>query len=382
MNSSPYNVGVIGYGMSAKVFHIPLIGHIPELKLYAVVQRNPKPDDDAEKDHPGIKSYRSTEEMVKDGDVHVVVVTTVPDTHFELTKLALERGKHGKSSLPAVLKRENVDLYSRLGVKQSTPISLDTAGNEADELIALAKKKQRLLTVYQNRRWDTDFLTLLALLKDNALGRITEFETHFDRHRPTLPSGGSWKTKAVSGGGAIYDLGTHLIDQVIVAFGLPKRVTGFVGSQRGDNPAGYEDSCTVLLHYEKMTATVKAAVVSLEEKQLRFWVRGVEGTYKKYGLDIQEEQLKAGMKPGEQGFGIESSDQDGTLTTLQNGNPTAHPCPNIIPVTYSAFYAQFARALAGTGGVPVKPEDASAVIKLIELARRSSQEGRTLDVEC
>ena len=132
-----------------------------------------------------------------------------------------------------------------------------------------------------DRRWDTDFLTLLALLKDNALGRITEFETHFDRHRPTLPSGGSWKTKTVSGGGAIYDLGTHLIDQVVVAFGLPRRVTGFVGSQREDNPAGYEDSCTVLLHYDQMIATVKTAVVSLEESQLRFWVRGVEGTYKK-----------------------------------------------------------------------------------------------------
>ena len=98
MSSNSYNVGVIGYGMSAKVFHIPLIEHIPKLKLYAVVQRNPKPDDDAEKDHPGIKSYRTTEEMVKDEDVHVVVVTTVPDTHFELAKLALEGGKHGKSS--------------------------------------------------------------------------------------------------------------------------------------------------------------------------------------------------------------------------------------------------------------------------------------------
>lgn len=98
MSSTSYNVGVIGYGMSAKVFHIPFIEHIPELKLYAVVQRNPKPEDNAEKDHPGIKSYRSTEDMVKDEDVHVVVVTTVPDTHFELTKLALESGKHGKPS--------------------------------------------------------------------------------------------------------------------------------------------------------------------------------------------------------------------------------------------------------------------------------------------
>ena len=126
MSSNPYNVGVIGYGMSAKVFHIPLIEHVPEFKLYAVVQRNPKPDDDAEKDHPSIKSYRSTEEMVKDADVHVVVVTTVPDTHFALTKLALEGGKHGQSSPISVLNRENLDPYPATGPKQSSLISPPT----------------------------------------------------------------------------------------------------------------------------------------------------------------------------------------------------------------------------------------------------------------
>ena len=127
MSSNSYNVGVIGYGMSAKVFHIPLITHVPEFKLYAVVQRNPKPDDDAEKDHPGIKSYRSTEEMVKDEDVHVVVVTTVPGTHFELAKLALEGGKHGKSLFLYVPNRDNVDVYPCLALKQPIPIYFNTA---------------------------------------------------------------------------------------------------------------------------------------------------------------------------------------------------------------------------------------------------------------
>ena len=132
-----------------------------------------------------------------------------------------------------------------------------------------------------DRRWDSDFLTLQALLKDNTLGRIAEFETHFDRHRPEIVASGGWKTKAAPGAGAVYDLGTHLIDQVVVAFGLPKKVTGFVGSQRESNPGGYEDSCTVLLHYDGMLATVKAGVVSPEENQLRYWVRGVKGSYKK-----------------------------------------------------------------------------------------------------
>ncbi|KAG7005234.1 oxidoreductase [Physcia stellaris] len=342
MASKPYNVGVIGYGMSAKVFHIPFLKVVADFKLYAVVQRHPNPEDDAEKDHPCIKSYRSTEELVKDEELDVVVVTTVPDTHVELTKLALESGKHV------------------IVEKPFTPTS-----HEADDLIALAKKHHRLLTVYQNRRYDTDFLTILSLLRSNTLGRIASFETHFDRHRPTIPAPSmtnpsSWKTKAdVSGSGAIYDLGTHLIDQAVVAFGLPNRVTGFVGSQRAENPGGFEDSCTVLLHYESMVAEVKAAV---------------------FHLDIQEEQLKAGMNPSDEAFGVEPEDRNGTITTLQNTVPKAQHYPNLAPATYKAFYTQFAAALRGDADVPVRPEEAREVIRIIELARRSSVEGKTLDL--
>lgn len=242
------------------MFHVPLIQITSDLKLYAVVQRNPKPNDDAEKDHPGIKSYRSSEEMVKDSAIDVVVVTTTPTSHFELGKLALEHGKHV------------------IVEKPFTPTS-----KEAGELIAIAKKHDRLISVYQNRRWDTDFLTLLKLLEQSTLGRVVEFETHFDRYRPEAPDPAStWKAKFLPGGGAVYDLGTHLIDQAVVAFGLPDKITGFVGSQRPHNPGGVEDSCTVLLHYNSgLLATVKAAVVSPEENQLRYWVRGDKGSYKK-----------------------------------------------------------------------------------------------------
>ena len=246
--------------MLPQVFHIPLIEVVPELKLYAIVQRNPKPCDDAEKDHPGIKSYRSSEEMVTDSKVEVVVVTAAPASHFELAKLALEHGKHVVVEKPF------------------TPSS-----KEASELIAAAKQHKRLLTVYQNRRWDSDFLTVLKLLERRTLGRVVEFETHFDRHRPDAPDPAStWKAKFVPGGGAVYDLGAHLIDQAVIAFGLPDKVTGFVGSQREQNPGGVEDSCTVLLHYGSgLLATVKAAVVSPEEQQLRYWIRGDKGSYKK-----------------------------------------------------------------------------------------------------
>lgn len=360
MTPTTYNVAVIGYGMSAKVFHIPLIQVIPELKLYAIVQRTPQSNDDAAKDHAGIKSYRSSEEMVQDSDIDVVVVTTAPTSHFELAKLALEHGKHVVVEKPF------------------TPSS-----KEASELIAIAKKHDRLLTVYQNRRWDTDFLTLSKLLEQGTLGRVVEFETHFDRHRPEAPDPAStWKAKFVPGGGAVYDLGTHLIDQAVVAFGLPDKITGFVGSQREHNPGKVEDSCTVLLHYSNsgLLATVKAAVVSPEENQLRYWVRGDKGSYKKFHLDPQEDHLKAGKKPGDSGFGVESKERAGNLTTVQGGQPKTQTHANIEPVTYSAFYSKFAKALAGQGEVPVKPETPKDVIRLIELARLSSKEGRTLDI--
>lgn len=270
---------------------------------------------------------------------------------------------------------------------------------EADELIALANKHQRLLTVYQSlsssdkfdetvllmfghadRRWDSDFLTVKELLTSNTLGRIVEFESHFDRYKPSLASPKAWKIRPEPGGGAIYDLGTHLIDQIVVLFGLPRKITAFLGSQRSENPNGYEDSCTVLLHYEGMLVTAKVAVVSPEAAQLRFWVRGEKGSYKKSGEDVQEMHLAKGMKLGDDGFGIEPEDRSGTLTTVEDGNLVPNPYPTVQPVTYRAFYSQFVQALSGKGEVPVKPEDASTVIRLIQLAKRSSEEGKTLDV--
>ena len=129
------------------------------------------------------------------------------------------------------------------------------------------------------------------MLENNALGRLVEFETHFDRYRPEVVASAGWKTKPTPGGGAIYDLGTHLIDQVVVSLGMPRRITAFIGSQRQPNPTGFEDSFTVLLHYDGVLATIKAGVVSPEVKQLRFWIRGVNGSYQKVGRSPQSVHL-------------------------------------------------------------------------------------------
>ena len=261
-SSAPFNVAVVGYGMSAKTFHIPLVLALPkDFNLYGIVQRTPKPEDDASKDHPTAKSWRSVEEVYKDAEVDVVIVTSIPATHFEMCKAALEAGKNVVVEKPFVPTVE-----------------------EADELIAIAKKAGKLLTVYQNRRWDSDYLTVCKVMEQGLLGDLVEFESHYDRHRPEPPVN-TWKGEEGPAHGSIYDLGTQLIDQIYHSFGMPERVTGFVGNQRRNVEGGAPDSHMVLLHYKHMLVTVKAAIISPEEEQLRFWIRGTQGSFKKVSKD-------------------------------------------------------------------------------------------------
>ena len=261
MADKPINAVVVGYGLSAKVFHIPLIQAVKDFKLYGIVQRSPKPDNDAEKDHPGIKPFRSVDDVYKDQEVDLVVIGTVPGTHYSMCKAALEAGKHVVVEKPFV-----------------------PTAKEAEDLVSIQKQSGKLLAVYQNRRWDADFLTLRQIMDSDSLGDIAEFETHFDRHRPDPPPD-TWKAVDEPGHGSIYDLGTHLIDQVYHLFGMPEKVTGFVYHQRkgGKENGGVHDSHTVILHYGQMMVTVRAGVVSPEAEQLRFWVRGTHGSFKKVG---------------------------------------------------------------------------------------------------
>jgi predicted dehydrogenase len=290
MSTPPFNVAVIGYGLSAKIFHIPFILALPHsFKLHGIVQRSPKPNNNAAADFPGITIYASAEEAFADPAVSLVVLSTIPETHFPMTKAALEAGKHVVVEKPFV-----------------------ATSSEAQQLIDVAKRTGRLLSVYQNRRYDADFSTVAKVLKvDKSLGEVAEFHTHFDRHRPDPPAD-SWKLTDAPGHGAIYELGTHLIDQVYHLFGLPTKVTGIVGHQRRGVPEeSSHDSCTVLMQYPGLLVTAKAGVVSCEEEQPRFWVRGTKGTFRKAHLDVQEDQLKAGLRPGDDKYGVDPGDHYG-----------------------------------------------------------------------
>jgi len=346
--------------MSAKVFHLPLITVTPSFKLHSIVQRTPKPNDDASKDYPKIKIYRSADDMFADTSIDIIIITTTPDTHFSFTKSALDSGKHAIVEKPFV------------------PTSA-----EAQTLIDISSKTGKLICVYQNRRWDSDFLTVQDLVKTETIGNVVEFVTHFDRYKPVRPE--SWKGNLSMdhAGGVIYDLGTHLIDQAFVLFGLPKSVTAIFSNQRNDGEAE-PDSFTVLLGYGSggPLVTAKAGVMCVETQQLRYWVRGTNGSFHKFHLDVQEDQLKAGKKPGDEGFGIEDESMSGQLTVLKDGKPTSSILPNVKPKTYASLYSGFAQAIEGGGeaAVPVKASEARDVLKIIEAAKESAKSGKTVNL--
>ncbi|KAI9728099.1 MAG: hypothetical protein M1834_007815 [Cirrosporium novae-zelandiae] len=354
-----YNIAIIGYGLSAKIFHIPFIPTVQGLNLYAIVNQFPQPDDNIETRCPGVKVYSTTEEMLKDPAVDVVVLSTPPTTHLALATAAIKAGKHVVCEKPL------------------TPMSA-----EGDQLIATAKEYGKLLTVFHNRRWDTDFLTLQKLINEDTLGRIVEFETHFDRYDlEVIKSAGGWRGQKLPGAGVIYDLGVHLMDQVNVLFGMPEKVTGFEQTQREEDQSGIEDACTVLLHYKSgLLVTVKAAVISPEKKQLKFWVRGQKGSYRKYHLDSQEEMLQDGKHPGSKNFGVEKPERYGIVTVNTGNGFIERDEPTVSPETYAAFYKKLLLALEGKGPVPVDPKDGRDVIRLVELAHESSRLGKTLSV--
>jgi predicted dehydrogenase len=352
--------------MSAKIFHIPFIAVTPSLHLAAIVQRSLTPQNSAPKDHPSIAHYTAVQDLLS-SPVDVVIIATPPPTHFSLVRSALEAGKHVLVEKPFV-----------------------PSSSEASQVLSLARSKNRLLCVYQNRRWDADFLTLQRLIQDGELGRVVELNTHFDRYRPSPPTNWKADVKMRDGGGAIYDLGVHLLDQVYVLFGTPSSVSGkFVNARQGkivpdDEGEGEEpDGLDALLVYDRMGTLVhvRIGIMSVAARQPRFWVRGTKGSYEKRGMDPQEDQLKAGMAVNDGLFGKEGPGAAGMLSVLSPDGKTVEDrkLPNLDPPeTYAGFYKAFAKALQ-TGQeaeLPVKGDEAIDVLRIVEAIRQSAKTGQ------
>ncbi|WP_262690040.1 oxidoreductase [Kordiimonas aestuarii] len=344
-NIVPIGVGVIGFGLSARVFHLPFIDAVPEFELAAI---STSQKDEASGSWPNASVFADAQQVIAHPDVDLIIITAPNDAHFSLAKQALVAGKHVLLEKPFV-----------------------TNVGDGEELVKLAQQSGCILSVFHNRRWDGDFLTVKKLLSDGTLGKIRFFETHFDRFRPNVRD--TWRERGGEGSGILFDLGSHLIDQTVVLFGMPRAVTAQVTARR-DN-AKTDDMFRLSFHYDDMLAVLVSSPFCAGPN-LRFKVEGEAGSYVKYGLDPQEERLRAGLRPVEAGWAEETADAYGTIYT---GHGDTKPCPTEVG-GYDQFFHGLANAVNGGGPPPVAGREALAVIQLIEVARRSATLGQTVSV--
>ena len=341
-------VGLIGYGMAGRVFHAPVITAVPHLRLAKVVERRGQT---ARERYPWVEVASEAAALFEDGEIELVVVATPSSSHFELARQALLAHKH---------------------VVVDKPFTLTAA--QAQELIDLARQQNKVVSAFQNRRWDGDFQTVSQIVNQGLLGRLVEYESHFDRFRNYFSPERTWRETAGPGSGVLLDLGPHLIDQAQVLFGLPRRVTADIRSQREAGKA--DDQFELILHYEELKVTLKAGLL-VREPGPRFALHGTEGSFVKYGVDPQEEALKRGRSPREPEWGLEPTEQWGILNTqigglhFQGKIETTQGC-------YPAYYENVYQAIRGEAELIVKPEEARNTIRIIELAVQSNAEKRTL----
>jgi scyllo-inositol 2-dehydrogenase (NADP+) len=344
--SDPIRVGLVGYGMAGRVFHAPVIHAAEGLELVKVVERRTR---ESPKRYPGVEVVADVSELFGD-DVDLVVVATPNATHHPIAREALLAGKHVVVDKP-----------------------FTTTSAQADELIGLARLRGVLVTAFQNRRWDGDFLTARAVLEAGLLGRLVEYESHFDRFRGE-PRPGAWREAEGEGSGLLFDLAPHLVDQALTLFGRPHAVTADVRTQRDDARA--DDSFALVLHYERLTATLGAGML-LRVPGPRFALHGTAGSFVKHGLDPQEEALKAGRSPLEPGWGAEPEDRWGMLD-VEVGGVHVRGRVETRPGSYLRFYENVRDAIRGGTELEVAPEAARDVIRVVELALASSAERRTI----
>jgi scyllo-inositol 2-dehydrogenase (NADP+) len=340
--------GLVGFGMGSRVFHAPLLSSVEGLELAAVMERT---TNKAVERYPGITVHRSLEEMLADTSLGLFVVATPNGTHYELAKQILSIGRN---------------------VVVDKPMTVTSA--EAAELIALAKKHDVLLAPFQNRRWDSDFLTIQKLLHEGSLGRLVSFESRFDRWRPAPLTERFWKEKAEAGGGTLLDLGPHLADQALALFGKPEAVSADIGREK--DGSGVNDSIEIRLRYPNLTVTIGANSLSLPAGP-RFHLRGTRGGYVKSGVDPQEAALTRLTRIDDPKWGQEPSANWGTLHVDIDGGSVSRPVP-AIPGDYRVYYAGIRDALLGKSAPPVTGIDGWRVARLLEYAQQSSDERREI----
>jgi len=350
MTSNPLRAGLVGYGFAGQTFHAPVLSAVPGLELAAVASSQ---SHKVHADWPGVAVVPDVAALVARSDIDLIVVATPNAQHHPVAKAALEAGKH---------------------VVVDKPFTLDVA--EARELELLSARNNRILTVYQNRRFDSDFLTLKQLLASGELGRPVYLESHFDRFRPEVKE--RWREQAVPGSGLWVDLGSHLVDQAVQLFGRPDTIQLDTAVLR--DGAVVEDYFHAVLRYESgphaPLRVVLHSTTLAAHAAPRYIVHGTRGSYVKHGVDTQEDALRAGQRPPTEGWGADPL--DGELTLIDsNGVPAKRSVPTH-PGNYVDYYAAVHDAILGRGPNPVPPEQAVELMELLDLGRQSALEGRAL----
>ncbi|WP_434462979.1 oxidoreductase [Serratia plymuthica] len=339
-------VGLVGYGYASKTFHAPLIVGTPGVELAAVSSS------DAGKVHadwPAMTVVSDPQALFDDPSIDLIVIPTPNDTHFPLAQQAMAAGKH---------------------VVVDKPFTVTLS--QAQELKRQAEQSGTLLSVFHNRRWDSDFLTLKALLKEGALGEVVYFESHFDRFRPEVRQ--RWREQAGAGTGIWYDLGPHLIDQALQLFGKPQTLFVDLGELRPGSQS--VDYFHAVLNYGNRRVVLHGTVLAAAETA-RYIVHGTQGSFIKFGLDPQEDRLKAGERLPQADWGYDM--RDGVVTLSRDGILAEKPLLSI-PGNYPAYYAAIRDAINGEGENPVPAGDAIKVMEMIELGIESAKQQKALPV--
>lgn len=348
---APIRTALVGYGYAGKTIHAPLIRAAEGLELHTVVSSRPV---EVHADLPNVRVCDFATALA-DPDIDLVVIATPNTEHAPQAIAALKAGKH---------------------VVIDKPFALSVSEGKA--VIEAAATARRQLSVFHCRRWDSDHLTLKALLKDGALGRVTRYISRYDRFRPVIRD--RWRERTGPGAGIWFDLGSHLLDQALDFFGWPEAILADIGVQRNGAPDGMipaDDYFNVTLFYSGgFRASLCSSCLSVTPGP-RFEVHGLNGAWFKYGMDTQEDSLKAGRTPGDDGWG---ADRSGVLTPVVDnvpGAPTEWPTMN---GNYLRFYEAMARAITYGEPLPVTAPEAIRVMRLLEAGVRSATEGRKIAV--
>ncbi|OTA14682.1 putative oxidoreductase [Xenorhabdus vietnamensis] len=340
-------VGLVGYGYASKTFHAPLIAGTSNVELVAISSSDA---DKVKKDWPMISVASSPEALFNDPTIDLIVIPTPNDTHYPLAQKALAAGKHVIVDKPFTITVEQAQLLKKQ-----------------------AEEANLLLSVFHNRRWDSGFLTVQSIIKENKLGALKYYESHFDRYRPSVRQ--RWREAAGAGSGIWYDLAPHLLDQAVQLFGKPQAITTDLGMIRPN--AETADYFHAQLTYPDLKVALHATMLAAAESPI-YTLHGMAGSYTKYGLDTQEERLKAGERPPRADWGYDA--RNGYMTLSQGEVLVTQVIPTI-PGNYGAYYAAVRDAILFGKPNPVTASEAILIMKLIEAGEKSAKEQRTILID-